>query len=289
MLDDVRRALITGSTATAGQFDGLQRWVKNGYECSGLDSYVVNWAGNPMTGGAGITVNGNAVGTTFSFIDVLRDVNQQINQRISWSPMLRGQQKNPGDKILLLPSHWVQCLLDHFTCWFFCDGSQYNETVINTLEGRDFRNSLDGGLFGYGSIKLGGEVIPLLAYDWELIKGPKTADIYLLTGAIGNVRIWEGEHLSADAVLSEFFNGAGITGADLGFFTSDGGRVLGKVVDDELCLATRLWMALRLFCKAPWAQARFQNVQCLRSISPLSPDPLETSFYPETSFGLATC
>jgi hypothetical protein len=286
LLDDIRRDLITGNDANAGEFDGLENWVRTGYDCGSLNSYVINWNGNPMSGGAGITVNGVAAPAGFDFVDFLRDAHNQIKQRISWSPLLRGQQMMVGDMILVMPWQWVLCLLDFFTCWSVCaDGDP--QVFLNSLEGRDFRNTLNGGLFGAGRIFLDGDEIPILAYDWDLIKGPKTADIYFLTGAVGNFRIWEGEFLSAESSLSEFFSDPS-AGSDA-YFSTDGGRVLGRVDTNNLCREMKLWMSLRLFNRAPWAQVRFQNVQCQRSLSPLSPDPLESSFYPQSSFSVANC
>ncbi len=45
----------------------------------------------------------------------------------------------------------------------------------------------------------------------------------------------------------------------------------------------------RLLMWAPWAQARVQDVVCAHVHKPLSPDPWETSFFPEGSFSAATC
>jgi hypothetical protein len=239
-----------------------------------------------MSGGAGLTYNGNAIPGSPNLIDILLDINSQINQRMSWSPMLKNQTMRVGQKILVMPTFMVRCLLDYYTCWSVCPDGEVPTKFINTLEAREFRKDLDGGLFGHGFIELDGEIIPILAYDWELIKGPKTGDIYFLTGAVGSFRIWEGEHLSAEVALRE---NLGAAMDDYGFFSTDGGRVLGKVDVDNLCRVMKLWMSLRLFNKAPWAQARIQSVQCERPLGVLSSDPLATSFYPVTSFGSATC
>lgn len=286
LLDDVRRMLITGNAATPGQFDGLERWVRTGYACTPLDSFVINWAGNPMTGGAGITYNGAAITGSFELMDILLDINSQINQRISWSPMLRNQQMRLGQKILVMPTFMVRCMLDHYTCWSVCPDGTNPTKFLNSLDARQFRNDLLPGMFGAGFIELDGEVIPVLGYDWELIKGPKTGDIYFLTGGVGDFRIWEGEHLSSEVALRENLGG---TADGQGFFSTDGGRVLGRVDTDNLCRVIKLWLSLRLFNKAPWAQARIQNVQCDRPLGVLSPDPLATSFYPTTDFTSAVC
>lgn len=281
LLDDVRRMLVTGNAGTAGQFDGLQRWVRTGFNHSILDSTVIDWNGNPMAGGAGITWNGQPVAATFDLVDVLLAAYRRIRQRIMWSDVLSAQAPNVGDMILVLPSFMVNCLLDFYTCWSVCAGQQYNEANLNTFEARTFRNSLNGGLFGNGQIILDGQVIPLMAYDWNMINGPTQGDMYFLTGSIGSVRIWEGEYLDAGVAAREF--------EQAGYQSLDGGRLLMKIDTDNLCRLLKLWMHLRLFCLAPWAQIRFQDVQCNWPGGPLSPDPLDTSFYPQTSFVSAQC
>lgn len=281
MINDIRADLITGNTNTAGQFDGLERIVRTGYDCSILDSIVVDWNGNTMSGGAGITWNGNPIADTYNFIDVLLSAIRRIRQRIMWSPVLSTQTPNVGDMILVLPSFMVNCVLDSFTCWSVCDGSQFNQVVLLSPEARAFRNSLIGGLFGNGRIYVDGFEIPLLANDFGMISGPTTGDIYLLTGSIGSVRLWEGEHLSADVVAESFGNN--------GYTSTDGGRVLALSETDNNCYMTKLWMRPRLWNAAPWANIRFQDVVCTDPMGPLSGDPDETSFYPLASFEPAVC
>jgi hypothetical protein len=155
--------------------------------------------------------------------------------------------------IMVLPTDIIQCLLDFYTCWSVCDGSQYNEVALQSYEARNFRNGLLGGLFGHGQITLDGQIIPLLGYDWDLIKGPKTGDIYFLTGSVGNFRIWEGEHLSASVTVAE--------NPEAGYFESDGGRMIWRIDTENLCRTMKGWIMPRLFNKAPWSQVRFMNVQ----------------------------
>ena len=278
---DIKKHVITGNATTGGQFDGLERLVKTGYDCTMLDSIVINWNGNPMSGGAGITWNGNAVAATYNFIDVLLAAYRRVKQRISWAPVLAPQSINTGDMIIILPYSMIDCLLDHYTCWSVCDGSQYNEVALQSYEARQFRNGLLGGMFGAGQITLDGQLIPIMGYDWNLIKGPKTGDIYFLTGSVGAIRVWEGEHLSAGAAASQY--------STHGYFSKDGGRVLGKVDTDNECMELKLWMHPRIFLRAPFLQIRFQAVQCETPGGFLSPDPTETSFYPETSFCVDQC
>jgi len=281
LLDDIRRHLVTGNSATAGQFDGLQQWVATGYDCNMLDSIVIDWNSNPMAGGNGVTWNGAAVANTWDFIDVLQAAYRRIRRRISWAATLNTAQLQRGDIILVMPHFMTTCLLDFFTCWSVCAGTEFNEVNLQTYEARQFRTQLLGGLFGFGEITIDGFPIPLMAYDWEMINGPTTGDIYMLTGSVGANRIWEGEHLSASQAASEL--------GGLGYFQADGGRVLGKWDVNNECKQMKLWMHPRLFNRAPWSQVRFQNVACQGVVGPMSPDPCDTSFFPENSFSVAEC
>mgnify|MGYP000632327880 CR=1 FL=1 len=287
VLNDIRIALITGNDSVGGQFNGLQRWVRTGYTCSALDSYVLDWNGNNLdgTGGGAITLNGNPVASGFTLVDWLLDLTRNIRQRIAWSPLLNNQQMKTGDVIILLPSFAARGLLDEFACWSVCPGAQYEEVQKNLADIREFRQSLNGGLFGDGQISLDGYTIPLLAYDWGLINGPTTCDMYVLTGAVGNQRIWEGEFLDANQVLASL----GDLADNLAYMPMDGGRFLMALSVENLCSAVKIWMRNRLWCLAPWAQVRIQDVVVRTPSGPLSPDPLETSFYPQTSFTPAEC
>lgn len=288
MLQDISRDLIIGNAATPGMFDGLEQWVRTGYPGDNgefLDSWVVNWNSNPMSGGAGITINGDAIAATFNFVDVLKSIVRRIRMRISWARQLMNQQLNLADLILLMPSTMAECLLDFFTCWSVCEGTEFNIVNLQQREARTFRDGLvsesPNNVWGHGYITIDGMIIPILGYDWELQKSPSIGDVYLLTGAIGSVRVWSGQHLSADEAAADH--------GDEGYFSLDGGRILGTTTLENECRKLKLWMHPRLFCRAPWAQIRFQDVQCVTPAGPLSPDPLETSFYPQSSFDPAIC
>ena len=281
ILQDISRDIVVGNaTSNAGQMDGLEQLVATTYSGTMLDSVIIDWNGNTMSGGSGITWNGNAVGSTYDFVDVLRAVVRRIKQRISWSSELNSQQMNLGDMILVMPTHVANCLLDFFTCWSVCAGSQYNEVSLQTYEARQFRNGINGGLFGFGTITIEQVPIPILAYDWGLIKSPSFSDVYLLTGSVGSVRLWEGELLSATSAVQAY-------GDRSSYFSTDGGRVLAKYVEDNLCIQLRAWLRPRMWTRAPWAQVRFQNVSCTQPGGIISPDPEETSWYPESSMTAA--
>lgn len=277
ILQDISRHIITGNNSTAGQMDGLERIVKTGYSSSMLDSTVIDWNGNLMSGGSGITWNGTAVASTNDFVDVLRAVVRRVRQRIGWSPMLSNQRMNVGDMVLVMPTHVAECLLDFYTCWSVCATTDDIAIQLQSFEARRFRDQLLGGLFGYGQITIDGIPIPILAYDYGLIKGPTLSDVYLLTGSVGSVKLWFGEHLAAAQAARQYGN--------LGYFSTDGGRILGLYHNENECVSLREWMHPRVYTRAPWAQVRFQDVRCVGVTNPLSPDPLESSFYPLSSFG----
>jgi len=288
LLQDLRRLVITGNAGTGGQFDGLQQLVTTGYTntdgtpCGMMDSIVVDMNGNGLGGGAGMTWNGNAIAATYDFIDILLAAFKRIKTRIKWSPSLGMQRMNVGDIVFVAPNALNQCLLDAYTCWRVCDGSQYDETVFDSYEARNFRTQLNGGMFGDGRIYLDGFEIPLIDYDWELINSPSQFDAYLLTGQVGNVKVLQGEYndmRSVPAAYQELQN----------TFYTDGGRILSWANRDQTCVQRHIEMQPRILAWAPWAQTRFQNIQCQGVTDPLSPDPTAESFFPETSFNVPSC
>ena len=178
IIQDINKDIVVGNATNAGQMDGLEQIVSTGYDCAPLDSIVVDWNGNPMSGGAGITWNGTAIANTYDFVDVLLAVFRRIRQRINMAPRLRNQQMNLGDMILVMPTNWAQCLLDFYTCWGICPTTSDMTAFLGTLEGRTKRDSLLGGLFGAGTIYLDTVPIPIMTYDYELIKGPDVCRLW---------------------------------------------------------------------------------------------------------------
>ena len=293
---DLNKRIIIGNSTNPGDFDGLQRIIRTGYAtCDGaLDSTVVDWNNNPMVGGAGATysdgqVTSQAIAATFNLVDVLIDLNDRINQRISWSRLLGAQAIQPGQKVLVMSSQHKKCLLDFYTCWSVCaSGDTVDSVDLSTFEARQFRQNLNGGMFGHGEIMLGDEVIPIMVHDWDMRYGDNRGDIYLLTLGVGSTRFWEGDFLDANEMIRQF-NSVGNFSNPGDYFVTDGGRVLGKVDTTNRCRTFKLWMDLRLWCVAPWAQARIQNVVCARPLSMFSPDPTETSFFPFSITDVANC
>lgn len=288
LLQDLKRMVVSGNAGVAGQFDGLNQLVKTGYidptgqTCTSMDSQIIDWNGNDMDGGAGITWNGHAVGPGFGFIDVLLAVFRHIKQNIGYAPALDAQQMQVGDMVLVMPTFMTRCLLDLYTCWSVCGiAGPSGFTSMNSFEGRRFRDSLNGGMFGAGRIYLDGFEIPLIAYDWDLIQGPTTADIYLLTGAVGGVKTISGQLLDMRPVPGTY--------PGTSYAYTDGGKVLTWTDQDHTCVQQIVEMRPRLLMWAPWACARFEDVVCAGPGLPKSPDPCELSFFPEKSFFPAEC
>lgn len=287
MLQDYKRMVITGNAATPGQFSGLNTLISSAYtdptgrRCASMDSNVIEWAGNDLNGngGAAMNWNGHVIPAATNIIDVLLEAYRNVRQRLMWSS-LPGQLR-VGDMVLVAPTFLVRCILDQFTCWSVCPGTAYDPTVILNYEGRTFRNDLLGGLFGAGRIYLDGFEIPLIAYDWDTIHGTQRGDMYLLTGRQGNVPLIQGQldDMRQVAAGDKFGN----------FVVTDGGRVLTWQVQDHTCVEEIAEMRPRMLMWAPWAQTRFQNVECVSYHGPISPDPWATSFAYETSFTSAAC
>jgi hypothetical protein len=287
LLQDLKRMVITGNAATPGQFDGFNQLVKRGYtdptgqRCKTMDSHIINWNSNPLSGGAGITWNGRPVGATYDFIDVLLAVFRHIRQNIGYAPALDSQRLSVGDIVLVMPTFMTTCLLDMFTCWRVCPSNSDMTATLNTLEGRRYRDGLNGGMFGAGRIFLDSFEIPLIAYDWGLIQGPTRADVYLLTGQVGGVKTIQGQYLDMRPSVGAY------PGQVLAY--TDGGRILTGTEVDYTCVQQWVEMGPRILSWAPWANARFEDVVCAGPGLPKSPDPCETSFFPESYFVEASC
>lgn len=285
---DLHTLAIDGNKSTGGQFDGFGQIVKTGYtDYTGkriylMDSIVIEWNHNSVSGGAGITwTDGRGarnVPANKNLVDVLREAWRIVRQRISWSPTLNAQQLRVGDVIILATTEMCEEIKDLFTYWSVYPGAQYYEAAFQTLEGREFRDSLDGGLFGDGAINLYGFTVPLLGYNWSLQKGPVTSDIYLLVRGVGNVRTLYGEFNSMIPVPRK----------DVEFMVTDGGRFLHWINNDHTCVEQYMEFQPRIIAFAPWTLVKIQNVTARRAGGFMSPDPLATSYFPESSFVIAT-
>jgi hypothetical protein len=272
LLQDLKPMIIEGNKATAGQFSGLELLVKTGYAdsdgslCPAMDSIVIDMNGNGLDGGAGVTWNGAAVASTYGFVDLVIAAFRRIRHRIRMAPALAAQRLAVGDIVLLLPDDFAGSLLDNFTCWSVCGG---DVAGLDTYEARAFRTGLNGGMFGGGRIYIDGFEIPIMPYDWGLINSGQTFDAYLLTGAVGNLKIIQGQ-----------FNDLTIAQTERGdkFAATDGGRLLNWAEDRHTCEVQVVEMQPRLLMWAPWAQARFMDIVTDVPGGILSADPWSVYF-----------
>jgi hypothetical protein len=288
MIQDWKRMIINGNKNTPGHFDGLQRLIKTGYtnsegfRCQAMDSTVINWNGNSMAGGNGVTWNGLAVANTYAFVDVVIAAIRRVKSRIDLAPALASQGISVGDIIFLAPENVILALLDAFTCWSVCPGVQYREANLNTFEARNFRNNLNGGMFGKGRIFVDGFEIPLMAYGWGLLnESTGFADAYLLTGQIGSVKTISGQFNDMRAAMKNYPDLAG----EMQY--TDGGRLLTWTEQEKVCVYREVEAQPRLLMWAPWAQVRFQNVNSAQLGGFVSPDPF-SQYFPTTSFSAFT-
>jgi len=300
VLQDLYRLIVTGNHTIGtddGLFDGLQQLVNTGYvnthgeRCCMMDSIVVDWNGNNMcdatTTGHGTTWNGIALSAGFNFVDILLAVYRRIRRRLASAPALTSPLR-VGNMVLVMPSSWAQCLLDCYTCWSVCkqdfntDGSTSSPLVmLSSFEGRTFRNNLNGGMFGAGRIFLDGFEIPIMPYDWSMFTGgSRNADAYLLTNQVGSQRLINGQYNDMKVAASKHAGWYDYT---------DGGKFLTWVNSDETCEERQVEFQPRLLSWAPWAQARFIDLNCDMPGGPMSNDPFNLSFYPECSFRTEEC
>jgi hypothetical protein len=210
-----------------------------------MDSIIIDWNGNGLDGGAGTTWNGAALTNPTSFISVLNQVVRRIKQRIRLSPTLNAQTLVEGNMVLVIPNDYISSVLDAYTCWAVCAGDW---TRIDSFEARTFRNNLDGGMFGAGTIRVDGFPIPIVPFDVGMT-GEGNFSIKLLTGAVGNVRLLNGQYNDLTKAVVQPNQ-----------YVTDGGRILTWSKHDHTCEQNFMEMRPRLICWAPWAQASFDDI-----------------------------
>lgn len=253
LMQDLKTMVIEGNKSTSGQFDGLELLIKTGYtdsdgtDCPAMDSIIIDMNNNSLSGGNGVTWNGASVASTYGYIDLLQAAFRRIRHRIRMAPALASQKLAVGDIVLVIPDDFAPSVLNAFTCWSVCDGDMMS---LNTLEARRFRDSLMGGMYGAGSITLDGFTIPLMPYDYGLINSGQTFDSYLLTGAVGNMKLIQGQF--NDLAIAQSLRGDK-------FGATDGGRLLTWPEDEHTCEIQVVEMQPRMLCWAPWAQVRVQD------------------------------
>jgi hypothetical protein len=263
LIQDLASMVIVGNKDTCGQFDGLENLVTSYADCCWLSSILIDWNGNDMDGGAGATWDGNPIPTTATFVDLLMALVRRIRTRIRMVPTLAGRGLVEGDMILVMPSSFISCLLDAYTCWSVCAN---DFSFMQSFEARRFRDALNGGMFGAGQITIEGVTIPIMPYDFELINSGNTFDAYLLVRGVGNRRWLYGQYNNMTPVAAKI--------APSGEFMSlDGGRILTWNVSDHTCEERVAEMQPRLVLEAPWSQVRITDIRCDALGGPLSSDP----------------
>lgn len=278
VIQDLVYQILNGNADTCGQMDGLPQLVNDNYTNPMLNSIVIDWNSNGMDGGSGATWNGYAIPTDANFISLLMSIVRRIRARINMVPIIRANNIAYGDIILAMPSSFIPCLLDAFTCWSVCpnDFSQYVSTGVMTSadlqKTRDFRNALNGGAFGAGQITIEGITIPILPVD-GLITGYNSFNAYILTRGIGGWNWLYGQYNGMDPVATWMSSNTGKAYSSL-----DGGRLLNWAKSENTCIKQFVEMQPRLVCEAPWAQAVIQDVHCTAIGGPMSTDPWSSYF-----------
>jgi len=279
---DIKRMLITGNASNANQFSGLQALVNTGYRnmhdgrrCSAMDSTVLDW------GSQAFSYKPNGVN---GFADYLGAIIRRIKTRAMNSQLgLPG----PDDMVLVMPSYLRDGLLDYWTCYTVCPGAQYNETNLNTYEARQYRLTLNGGAFGMGQVFVDGQSVPIIVYDWQTFGSAApywTGDIYVLTRAIGGLRVMTGQYIDMTNPANAFAEQIGYPH----YRATDNGRFLTYSKTDNECVNATVLIRPNLWLNAPWAQARIMNVAAMTPLVPLSFDPT-SSYYAEQYLNPALC
>ena len=267
LIQDLALEVVEGNSSTGGQSDGLENLVTTYPDCCWLNSILIDWNGNDMDGGSGETWDGNAIPATATFVDLLIALVRRIRTRIHNVPTLAGRGLVEGDMILVMPSSFIPCLLDAYTCWSVCAN---DFSFMQSFEARRFRDALNGGMFGAGQITIEGVTIPIMPYDFGLINGLFTFDAYLLTRGVGSRRWLYGQFNNMNPVAAKMPGGE--------YSATDGGRILTWMDEDETCAKRVAEMQHRLVLEAPWAQVRISDISCNALGGPISTDPWSTYF-----------
>lgn len=270
IIQDLLRGIVPSNNDTCGQMDGLEQLIDDDYTDPLLNSIVIDWNGNGMSGGAGATWNGDPIPDTAGIVDLLLNIFRRFRMRVSWSPALSTQGITASDIALVLPYSFVSCILDAYTCWSVCSGDWMQ---MNTFEARRFRDNLNGGAFGAGAITLDGYIVNLLPFDYGLVNaGGSSFDMYFLVRSVGGFRTFYGQFNDMNPVAAK------MTGTGPNYNALDGGRLLVWSEADHTCEKRFVEMQPRLVLLAPWLQARIQDVTCDVIGGVLSQDVTNTYF-----------
>lgn len=262
IMQDLLWMLIYGNSATAGQMDGLEKLIGTGVAdykgnlCPSLDSIVVTWNGGcystaPSTweDGRSAACGAITIPTGASIIDLFKWITRNQDARIRMTGNLRSQGLRPGDRFLAVNSTVAQCLLDCMVCYRMCDSSTNIQVQINNRDSQEFRDSLLGGFFGDGQLKLDNGMLPLLVDDTI-----PDDTMYLMIPRVGNRRMIFGEYQDMNSVET---GGFGDT-----FMVSDGGRFMHYNDRQNTCVNHTLDHRPRLQAPGRYLQAKIKGFDC---------------------------
>ena len=277
IIHDFQRLFITGNNAVAGEADGLEQLVTYGYTnpdtaaaCSAMDSTVVDYNGNPIcptTGAVNVTVNGVAITDGYSLLDFIKSFLRRTAQRVNMSSLV-GAPLHIG----LATTETLNCLIDCHVCDIVC-GSDVER--MDSFEARTEIARLRQEFGATSALVLSFEGYPVIfyAYDWSLYDSVSGySDMYILTPTVGNqplLRI----HTKKMSKALDVTDKSGTQ-----FKVTDQDRVLSWESWDHTCYTVSAEMQWRVYCPAPWAQMRVQNVACTTPLGGISSDPLSALF-----------
>lgn len=284
LIQDLHRQLIVGNSSNAGEFDGLENLVIDGYldsqaqACNAMDAYVVDWAGLDMSNavsdsnGTPITINGtNVPNGTYNLYGMLEWILRNIKIRLSFAPTLRNRIVE-GDAVLMMPSSWIKPFLNMVTCYVKCGGDYARMTTDAALT---FYNNLwqsneSGEQLADARIIVEGTPIVITGFDYELDNGDGTADMYLLIKGNNGMQFLYGEYKDNEPTVAN---------QPERYATTDGNMLLTYAYYDQTCSVRVVQMQARLHMPAPWAQVRILNVPYEGVLAAISSDPLNTNFF----------
>lgn len=268
-MNDLAIRVLTGNKSTDLDADGLLALIKTGYTnsnselCPLMDSFILDWEGNPACGATEVTtvptINGADYNGLVNLFKVLRDIVRRIRRRgvLAKLPPLQA-----GDMILALPDWAIDCVITCAVCWLECDGD-YTRMDSNNAIAR--REEFSMGGLGFGHLMLDGFMLPLVPfnpidYNGDVGDEPKgyldnddgTFDALLLTRAFGN----------REVLTMEYNDLSDGEGRGYQYYTNDNGQFLIWTNVDNRCMHINMSTEWRLFMSAPWAQVSILNVSC---------------------------
>ena len=276
----MRRDLIHGNQANVNEMNGIESLVKtgyiddNGHPCPRVDSNIIDWGNDDFDG----LLNGFG-----NFYEYLDELVTEIEYRASAMGGIAAT-----DMVLLVPRFMATALLDSYACYTTCGVTSANDITEQALRAqqRAARRDLNGGPLYDGHNAVGfinlksGRQLPIIVEDAMDISHPTVgrfaSDIYLLTRRVGSQDVFYGEYL--DLRVAE--NRMRRHDPDLSMRADGAGRFMIKAKEDNFCHQLLVGTSPEVYLSAPWAQARFENVQVLRGRKPITGDPFQPDYLP---------